>query len=151
MAADTFEKEQHASVGNAIQHEIALAPRGEHTLVLQYAQLLTDDRLRCPRSLHNVGDAAGPAFSIQIVQYAQSERMRHIANNGRDTLQRLHVYQRAIWGFLIGYFHIYISIPLCYVTMERQEKFAHHDSPYCLTISVAHTIMSRTTQFLRRY
>ena len=93
MLTDAVQQDQHAPIRHVIEDIVALSLRRQYALILEDAKLLADDGLGRTRRLGDLGDRAGAALLAQEVQDAQPDRVRGIADDRRDPLQRLHVDQ----------------------------------------------------------
>ena len=109
MLPDTVKQQQNASVGNGVQHKVALASGRQNALIFQNAKLLADKRLTDSRRLRNLRDRAGPLLLTQKVQNPQARWMCGIPNDGSDPFQRFHVNKRH--SIVVLYYHD-IVIPL---------------------------------------
>ena len=81
MLSDAVENQQDAVVQDRIAHVAALAARGRHSLVTQYAQVLADDRLSALGRCNDLAHCPGFSFAVQIVQDPQAQGMGDIADN----------------------------------------------------------------------
>lgn len=96
MLSNAIQKQDHILIREFIPDEVPFAPRSHNTLVPQNAQMLTHDRLSAARDVHDLGNRSGGILIPEIIQNTQTQRMRHVPDDGRDALECRHINQRLL-------------------------------------------------------
>lgn len=103
MRANALEEQQDTRIRDRVIDVISVTSGRENTAVLQDTELLANQRLPSACGFRNLANRSRDAVVVEIVDDAESQRMRSVAYDRGNTLQRLHIDEVIIGDHLIRF------------------------------------------------